>query len=224
MGKFENLTGRRFGRLTVIEKSDKRTKNGLILWKCKCDCGNIRYIPTSRLKQGFSTSCGCYSRELQRQLHTKHGMSKTRLFNIWLSIKNRCFDTNNNRYYRYGGRGITVISEWLKFENFRDWALKSGYDDTKSIDRIDNDGNYCPQNCRWATPKQQARNRSSNKVIYGKSLSEWCELLNVDYDIIEQRMSKYGMTLKEALETPVRRYKDRPEYTMISDFNPDNYT
>lgn len=210
-----DLTGQRFGRLVVIEESGRR---GVFkLWHCICDCGNETYVTTNHLRYGDTKSCGCYNREHQRELHNRHGMTKTRLHTIWRQMRRRCTDPKHSRYHRYGKRGITYCDEWNSFENFRDWALTHGYSDDKSIDRIDNDKNYCPENCTWSTPKEQARNRSTSHYEHGKTLAEWAELLNVDYRILQQRIS-YGLTLEEALTKPVRCYKDRPSYIPCPNF------
>jgi hypothetical protein len=135
-------------------------------------------------------------------------------------MRNRCYEPKNNRFYRYGARGITVCEDWLEsFENFRDWALANGYSDEKSIDRIDNNGNYCPENCKWSTQKDQARNRRTSCVVYGKTIAEWAELLKVDYNLLRQRISRDGLSLEEALAKPVRPSGDRKRYIPYENFN-----
>lgn len=160
MSKKIEMVGKRFGRLIVIEYCGN-AKNRNALWICKCDCGSITNgIYGHMLRSGRTTSCGCFRNEQSSSRNSKHKKSSTRLYSIWSDMKRRCFNTNLRRYPDYGGRGITVCAEWKNsFEAFYEWAMANGYSDDLSIDRIDNDGNYEPSNCRWATNKEQQNNK-----------------------------------------------------------------
>lgn len=156
--KRNNLVGQKFGRLTVISFHGMENRNST--WLCKCSCGNEIVVYGCHLKSGLTKSCGCYNSECIGGRRRTHGLTGTRLFNIWKGMKTRCFNPNSQAYKNYGGRGITICDEWKSdFQHFHDWAILHGYSDSLTIDRINNDGNYEPSNCRWATRKQQNSNR-----------------------------------------------------------------
>ena len=158
-----DLTGKRFGRLVVIERSDKIGSHPM--WLCECDCGNRVIVDGANLRTNHTKSCGCYHSEIAPKNRTKHGKSYTRLHRIWACMKQRCYYPKRHNYHNYGGRGITICDEWrTDFQAFYDWAMANGYNDNLSIDRVDVNGNYRPENCRWATMKEQQNNRRNTRI------------------------------------------------------------
>ena len=166
-----NLEGERFGRLMVVKRVG--AYRGRALWECKCECGGSKYVITSALRNGNVRSCGCLHREQLQQRNRQAGYvgKDTRLHGVWHGMKQRCFDPRRKEYPNYGGRGITVCAEWRNsFEAFRNWALSSGYDPKAkygecTLDRIDVNAGYSPENCRWVDAKIQARNRRKSKGV-----------------------------------------------------------
>lgn len=213
MSNFIDLTGQRFGRLTVISRAKNNAQNKA-MWNVRCDCGAEKVVSRANLRNGTIVSCGCYARDLHKQQHLKHGECKrnnrTRLYIIWSDIRQRCYRTSAVDYERYGGRGITVCSEWLGengYKNFREWALQNGYAKNLSIDRIDNNGNYEPSNCRWVTMQDQANNRRSNHLIEfnGKqqTISQWSREIGVSKHLLYSRIVILGWSVEKAFTTPI---------------------
>lgn len=203
MAKFIDITGNKYGLLTVIERVPN-AKGGITRFRCLCDCGNETIVRGSNLKSGAVKSCGC---QLWKNPSSTHRMSKTRIYGIWSSMRQRCSNKNLPSYKNYGGRGISVCDEWNNsFEAFNEWAMSNGYEEGLSIERIDNNGNYCPDNCKWITKSGQANNRRMNKHIEYKgeihNLSEWCNILGISYSLVHNRMNKLGWSFERAVETP----------------------
>jgi len=199
--------GQRFGRLTVLEiqhVTDGKYKRWM--WKCKCDCGDEGLFRAEYVSKGHTTSCGCAVFDNKPNL--KHGESQTRLFIIWRNMRNRCNPekTKENYHFRYGGRGIKVCDEWNNYESFAKWARENGYNDDLTLERKDNDGDYCPENCTWTGRKGQARNRNTtlyvNYLGRNMSLAEACEISGTSYKRAFTRIKYMNWPVKEALEIP----------------------
>mgnify|MGYP006992064717 CR=1 FL=1 len=212
MGKFIDITGQKFNRLTAISIYGKNADNR-ITWLCKCDCGNEVVVAGKQLRSGQTKSCGCYNKELTTIRNTKHGKRYTRLYRIWLLMKNRCNNPKDKYYYCYGGKGVKVCDEWTNnFESFYEWSIASGYNDKLSIDRIDSDKGYQPDNCRWTTNKEQQNNKTNNHYITYKgktqSMKKWSEELKIDYSTLRNRINVYQWDIETALTAPTGyRYK-----------------
>lgn len=205
--RLEDLTGQRFGRLTVIERAPSNTQTR---WKCRCDCGNEVSVLANNLKRGHTISCGCYREESRVKVKTTHGYTHTRIYGVWGKIKGRCYQKNNPSYPRYGGRGITMCDEWRDHpESFIKWAYENGYDENAeygecTVDRIDNNKGYSPENCRIVDMKTQSNNRRSNLWIEhngeSKTLSQWADTFGTDPMRLRYYLVDRGMTIQEALD------------------------
>lgn len=210
--KMEDIRGRRFGRLVVLDFVETRPKYQH-MWLCQCDCGNQKIVSRSNLGRGV-VSCGCKRLE-DREKHKfkpKHGQSKSRLYGVWGSMVDRCINPNANEYENYGGRGITVCNEWRNdYVAFAEWAMANGYDEKSDrshslLDRIDVNGNYEPSNCRFVTMKAQSRNKRSNVLITynGEThcLSEWAEIAGIRYGTFLKRLYA-GWSMEDAMNKPL---------------------
>lgn len=218
MPKLIDLSGQRFGRLTVIGRAGHNSC-GKVTWHCKCDCGNVIDTVTQTLKSGVTQSCGCLQREKASKTATKHGGKHERLYKVWLQMKNRCNNPNARGWMSYGGRGIRVCKEWQdSYESFRAWALANEYDETGergkcTIDRIDVNGNYEPGNCRWITIQEQQNNRRSNRRITFNgethNLKEWEKLTGIKRQNIWERL-ELGWPVERALTEPLHWRNSHP--------------
>lgn len=215
MGVIIDLTGQTFGRLTVLKQctTDNKNKNTVrsSRWVCKCSCGNVITTYSSYLKTGRVKSCGCMREERRHNLNRKHGLSNSRPFHIWSGIIQRCCNPNNNSYKNYGARGIKICDEWKNdFMAFYNWSIDNGYNDELSIDRINNDGDYCPENCRWVDKIVQANNtRSNHYVTYRnktQTLADWCRELEIDYKFLSGRLAR-GETPRQVFDEIFERRK-----------------
>lgn len=213
MGKRNNLIGATFGALKVIGDAGN-DQRGNSLWLCECKCGNQKIVRGSKLKSGEIKSCGCewhiFTEERCHNISNakiQHGLSGKRLYYIYDNMMKRCYNESSEKYQNYGARGITVCDEWRNDRQaFFDWALSSGYSEHLTIDRIDVDGMYCPENCRWSTAKEQANNRTSNHTLTFNNethtIAEWSEILNIPPKTLYKRIYD-GWSVESALTTPV---------------------
>ena len=203
--KYTDITGLQFGRLTVICKAKKDSRAAF--WLCECQCGKRITVKGSSLRSGHTKSCGCLHDELSSERtierNSSHSMSKTRIYSIWGDMRKRCRNKHHWAFERYGGRGINVCEEWENFSAFYKWSSDNGYSDELSIDRINNDGDYCPQNCRWATKDEQANNRSNNRFVEhnGKriTVSQLSKETGIPYGTLYSRIFTYGFSVDDAV-------------------------
>lgn len=208
MGKVIDLTGQRFGRLLVLKRV-KNDKHNKAKWACICDCGKEVVVLGNDLRQGKTTSCSCAQKDMITQSNTIHGESESRLYNIWKKIKKRTNDKADKDYKNYGGRNIRICKEWeVDFLVFKEWALSSGYNDSLTIDRKDNNKSYSPENCRWVSMKVQNRNKRNNREITyqgtTKTLVEWAEYLGINRGTLLTRL-RVGWSVEKAFTTPVKQ-------------------
>ena len=217
------ITNKRFGRLVAI-KYHHSNKLGHRYWLCKCDCGKEVIVGVGNLGR-HTNSCGCLAKELSRERQKKHLSSKTRLYPIWSSMKRRCYSKTSNSYKNYGARGIKMCDEWLGehgFEHFKEWALANGYKEETlpnnlnkwTIDRVDNDGDYEPSNCRWITAEEQQKNTRNNRFITFNNktqiLADWSREIGINIDKLYHRL-KSGWSIEKALTTPLQGVKNVKE-------------
>ncbi len=217
MSRLINLIGQKFGRLIVVERVDNDGHNRTC-WLCQCNCGKRKIFLASNLKQGYTQSCGCLSKEklIKRATHGQtKGKKKSKIYRIWVSMIQRCTNPNDKGYEDYGGREITVCKRWLKFENFLEDMGEAP--EGHQIDRENNDKGYYKKNCRWVTKQTQMRNkRDNNLIIYdGKNqcIAAWSEKIGIPYNTLWHRIVKLNWSPERALTTPVRKIKKRQQKT-----------
>jgi len=210
MARAIDLAGNKYGKLTPVKIAYKyrdKFNDMRIFWECKCDCGNTCVVNSRAITSGKTKSCGC----LRKGVNKKHGYYGTRLYRIYQGMKSRCKYSCCQDYKYYGGRGITYCAEWDKFENFLEWALNNDYKDGLSLERIDVNGNYEPDNCCWVTPQEQRYNLTTSLKFTinneTKCLSEWCRIYKVPYARVHKRITCYGWDIVSALTTPSAREK-----------------
>lgn len=197
--KIDDLSGKRFGKLLVVELAAKLPNNSNVRWSCICDCGEIKTVFASGLRGGTTTSCGCFRSESLTVSNTKHGLSKTTEYRIWYGMHRRCYDSSHESYNSYGGRGINVCPEWMDFETFL-LDMRTRPED-KTLDRLNNDIGYSKENCRWATVLEQANNK--RKSIYHtvdgitKTQADWARDIGITRAAMSQRI-KSGMPVSDA--------------------------
>lgn len=196
--KVDDLSGQHFGYWTVLQRAENNLY-GSARWLCRCECGKERIVRAQALKRGKSKSCGCHKNDYNRT----HGDKGTRLYECWRHMRYRCSNPNNQAYKDYGERGIQVCREWQDFAEFKKWALENGYTEELTIDRIDVNGDYRPDNCRWTNSKTQMNNRRTTpKYTVGKdklTLSEWSQRTGIPRSTIWNRL-KRGMSFEEAIK------------------------
>lgn len=208
---YKDLTGQTFERLLVLERAEN--KNGRVAFLCKCNCGNVTVVTSRNLIRGITKSCGCLHKEqliARNKSCITHGDGHTRLYSIYNCMKYRCYNKNGHEYKNYGGRGIAVCIEWLTNYNlFKSWALSHGYRDDLTIDRIDVNKDYSPDNCRWITKQEQSYNRTDSRYFeYNgekKCLAEWAKIFGINKPTLYNRVYNLGWDIKRALETKVKQ-------------------
>jgi len=213
MAKRKDLAGQKFGRLTVLYDTGER-RHRQVVWRCRCDCGNELDIRSGDLVSAHTTSCGCYGRQRIVEVHTVHGMTRGEkihpIYWVWHAMLQRCENPDNKSYKNYGFRGIKVCDEWHKLIPFCDWALASGWQKGLQLDRINNDGNYEPGNCRWATSQENNRNRRCNRMITfaGKTqcIAAWADETGIGYLTLWVRINRCW-PIERALTEPVKPRK-----------------
>ena len=204
--KIQDLTGKKFGRLIVIAQAESyRKPSGQVVtrWICRCKCGNKVIVRATNLKIGNTNSCGCLKSDVLRSNRVIHGLYNTKLYKTWSNMKQRCYNSNSDDYYNYGGRGITVCDEWLNsFQKFYNWSINNGYKEELTIDRINVNGNYEPIKCRWITNAEQQNNKRNNHLIEydGKTqnIKSWCRELGLSQSTFYKRYGK-GWSVQKCL-------------------------
>ena len=204
MSRVKDITGQRFGRLQVVKIVGKDKRHNL-LYECICDCGNTTVTNGTLLRAGKTRSCGCLAKNNFDR--TTHGLSHTPLYGVWRTMKTRCYDRNSNHYKNYGARGIVICDEWKNnFKAFYDWSMANGYAKGLTIDRMNVDGNYEPENCRWVTQREQCNNKTTNRYItykgQTKTIHEFADEYGIKYTTLWARINTYHWDVEKAIKTP----------------------
>jgi len=193
-----DLTGNKYGRLIVIKEMGRKRKE--VCWLCKCSCGNEVVVNGYALRSGHTSSCGCYMKDQTRDKNAKHGLYDSKIHTTYFNMKNRCYNPNYKFYKNYGGKGITVCDEWLGADglmNFYNWSLQNGYSSELTIDRINNNLGYSPDNCRWVTMREQQNNRTNNRLLTARNethtLAEWSRILGIKYQNLQKKLIKRSL-------------------------------
>lgn len=218
--KVIDISGQKFGRLTVVSfagyKIQGKSNHKTSAWKCKCVCGNEIVVTKSLLKSGNTKSCGCLKSENNRKTWTKHGLCNTRLYKIFSMMKDRCYNKNSKAYMYYGGKGVSICDEWLNdFQVFYNWAIQNGYNDNLTIERMDVNGNYEPNNCKWITQSEQTRNRTNTHFILFNdekyTLTELSNKLGVSRTTIRKYEKQFNGDSERAINFIVEKSKNESE-------------
>lgn len=208
--KHKEMIGLKFGNLVVLQKLDSDIHRK-VHWLCRCDCGNEISVSGESLRKGHTQSCGCLQKVLTSERFKTHGLSSTRLYKVWQNMKRRCNNPNYRQYSNYGGRGIKVCDEWQEFLPFYEWAMSHGYDENApkgecTLDRIDVNKGYSPDNCRFANKITQNNNKRTNHFISFNgethTMKEWSEKTGISYCALESRINKRKWSIERALTTP----------------------
>lgn len=210
MAKLKDITNHIFGRLKVLNFSKK--KNSVYLWECLCECGNITVVSAGALKTGNTKSCGCLRKEETTKRKTLHGnTSKGKIppiYSVWNAMLRRCTNTKDVNYKHYGGRGITVCEEWKEYINFYNWAINNNYSEKLTLDRINNNESYCPNNCRWVTMKVQANNKRNNRILVvngiSMNLNQWAKQLSISSTALRNRINR-GWSIEDTVTIPSKK-------------------
>lgn len=205
------MTGQRFGRLQVLYRADNKIQacgHSTVMWRCLCDCGVIKDIDSGSIRSGHTRSCGCLHDEAAKYSHRIHGKKGTRLYRIYQGMMNRCNNPNQPAYKNYGSRGIRVCEQWIEdFMSFYNWAMTHGYSDDLTLDRIDVNVGYSPENCRWISRKEQSLNRTDNHIVEfngeAHPITEWAQMNGLTYPAISKRL-KRGWPVEYALTLPLK--------------------
>lgn len=206
MSKLKEMSGQKFGRLLILSFSHLNT-SGDAYWNVRCDCGIEKKIKGSSLRSGVTISCGCYRAEKASSFHLKHGLTKSKAYNSWDSMKSRVLNKNHKRYHEWGGRGITICDSWLSFEGFYK-DMGDPPSEKHSLGRIDNEKGYCLENCRWELPFEQMNNTSVTRYLtlngVTKPMSIWCKEYNMSKSTVRSRL-KAGWTVERALTVVAKK-------------------